>query len=307
MLAHALRRLLGALPTLFILLSLTFFMMHAAPGGPFDRERNLPPQIEAAMAAEYHLDRPLWRQYLGYLGGLAHGDLGPSFQYQGYSVAELIGSGAPVSLRLGTAAIVLALLLGAALGCAAALRRGSALDRGLMVFAMLGLSLPNYVVAPLLILLFAIALGWLPAGGWSAHGIWDAVLPVMALALPQVAVIARLMRGSMIEVLNQNFIRTARAKGLPMRLIVWRHALRPALLPVLSYLGPAAAGTITGSVVIEQVFAIPGIGRYFVQAALNRDYTLVLGVVLFYGALIILFNFVVDVLYGAIDPRMRPV
>jgi oligopeptide transport system permease protein len=306
MLTHALRRLLGALPTLFILVSLTFFMMRAAPGGPFDRERNLPPQIEAAMQAEYHLDRPLWRQYLGYLGGLAHGDLGPSFQYQGYSVAELIGSGAPVSLRLGVAAIIVALLLGGALGCIAALRRGSALDRGLMAFAMLGLSLPNYVVAPLLVLLFAIVLGWLPAGGWSAHGIADAVLPVVALALPQVAVIARLMRGSMIEVLNQNFIRTARAKGLPLRLIVWRHALKPALLPVLSYLGPAAAGTVTGSVVIEQVFGIPGIGRYFVQAALNRDYTLVLGVVLFYGALIILFNFLVDLLYGALDPRMRP-
>lgn len=306
MLTHALRRLLGALPTLFILVSLTFFMMRAAPGGPFDRERNLPPQIEAAMQAEYHLDRPLWRQYLAYLGGLARGDLGPSFQYQGYSVAELIGSGAPVSLRLGAAAIVLALLLGGTLGCAAALRRDSLLDRGLMAAAMLGLSLPNYVVAPLLILLFAIGLGWLPAGGWSGHGISDAVLPVIALALPQVAVIARLMRGSMIEALGQNFIRTARAKGLPMRLIVWRHALRPALLPVLSYLGPAAAGTVTGSVVIEQIFGIPGIGRYFVQAALNRDYTLVLGVVLFYGALIILFNFLVDLLYGALDPRMRP-
>jgi oligopeptide transport system permease protein len=305
MLAHALRRLLGALPTLFVLVSLTFFMMRAAPGGPFDRERSLPPQIEAAMAAEYHLDQPLWRQYLRYLGGLGHGDLGPSFQYQGYSVAELIGSGAPVSLRLGVAAIMLALLLGTALGCAAALRRDSPLDRGLMAAAMLGLSLPNYVVAPLLILLFAIVLGWLPAGGWSAHGSADAVLPVVALALPQVAVIARLMRGSMIEVLNQNFIRTAHAKGLPLRLIVWRHALKPAALPVLSYLGPAAAGTVTGSVVIEQIFGIPGIGRYFVQAALNRDYTLVLGVVLFYGALIILFNFVVDLLYGALDPRVR--
>ena len=306
MISHALRRLLGALPTLFILVSLTFFMMRAAPGGPFDRERNLPPQIEAAMQAEYHLDRPLWRQYLGYLGGLAHGDLGPSFQYQGYRVAELIGSGAPVSLRLGSAAIMLALLLGGTLGCIAALRRDSALDRGLMALAMLGLSLPNYVVAPLLILLFAIGLGWLPAGGWSPHGLADAVLPVVALALPQVAVIARLMRGAMIEVLNQNFIRTARAKGLPLRRIVWHHALRPALLPVLSYLGPAAAGTVTGSVVIEQIFGIPGIGRYFVQAALNRDYTLVLGVVLFYGALIILFNFLVDLLYGALDPRMRP-
>ncbi|MBV8063015.1 MAG: ABC transporter permease subunit, partial [Nevskia sp.] len=278
----------------------------AAPGGPFDRERALPPQIEAALRAEYHLDQPLWRQYLGYLGGLAHGDLGPSFQYGGFSVAELIAAGAPVSLRLGACAMLLALLCGGALGCIAALRRNRLADRALMALAMLGISVPNYVVAPLLVLLFAIGLGWLPAGGWSAHGLADAVLPVLALALPQIATIARLMRASMIEVLGAPWIRTARAKGLPPHQIVLRHALKPALLPLLSYLGPAAAGVMTGSVVIEQVFGIPGIGRYFVQAALNRDYTLVLGVVIFYGALIILFNFVVDLLYGVLDPRVRP-
>ena len=305
MLNHALKRLLGAVPTLLLLITLAFFLMRAAPGGPFDRERALPPQIEAALQAEYRLDQPLWRQYLGYLGGLARGDLGPSFQYTGFSVSELIASGAPVSFRLGACAMILAVLLGGLLGCLAALRRNSAFDRTLMALAMLGISVPNYVVAPLLILLFAIALGWLPAGGWSSHGIGDAVLPVIALALPQIATIARLMRASMIETLSANFIRTARAKGLPMRLIVWRHALKPAALPVLSYLGPAAAGIVTGSVGIEQVFGIPGIGRYFVQAALNRDYTLVLGVVIFYGALIILFNFLVDLLYGALDPRMR--
>ena len=305
MLTHALKRLLGAAPTLLLLITLAFFLMRAAPGGPFDRERALPPQIEAALQAEYHLDQPLWRQYLHYLGGLAHGDLGPSFQYSGFSVAELIASGAPVSFKLGACAMSLAVLLGGLLGCVAALRRNSIFDRALMALAMLGLSVPNYVVAPLLILLFAIVLGWLPAGGWSTHGIGDAVLPVIALALPQIATIARLMRASMIETLSANFIRTARAKGLPMRLIVWRHALKPALLPVLSYLGPAAAGSVTGSVVIEQVFAIPGIGRSFVQAALNRDYTLVLGVVIFYGALIILFNFLVDLLYGLLDPKLR--
>jgi oligopeptide transport system permease protein len=304
-LTHALKRLLGAAPTLLLLITLAFFLMRAAPGGPFDRERALPPQIEAALQADYHLDQPLWRQYLHYLGGLAHGDLGPSFQYSGFSVAELIASGAPVSFKLGACAMSLAVLLGGLLGCVAALRRNSVFDRALMALAMLGLSVPNYVVAPLLILLFAIVLGWLPAGGWSTHGIGDAVLPVIALALPQIATIARLMRASMIETLSASFIRTARAKGLPMRLIVWRHALKPALLPVLSYLGPAAAGIVTGSVVIEQVFAIPGIGRYFVQAALNRDYTLVLGVVIFYGALIILFNFLVDLLYGLLDPRLR--
>ena len=305
MLSHALKRLLAAVPTLLLLITLAFFLMRAAPGGPFDRERALPPQIEAALQTEYHLDQPLWRQYLHYLGGLTHGDLGPSFQYSGFSVSELIASGAPVSFKLGACAMVLAVLLGGLLGCLAALRRNSVFDRALMTLAMLGLSVPNYVVAPLLILLFAIVLGWLPAGGWSAHGSADAVLPVIALALPQIATIARLMRASMIETLGTNFIRTARAKGLPMRSIVWRHALKPAALPVLSYLGPAAAGIVTGSVVIEQVFGIPGIGRYFVQAALNRDYALVLGVVIFYGALIILFNFLVDLLYGMLDPRMR--
>ncbi|MDE0855617.1 MAG: oligopeptide ABC transporter permease OppB, partial [Nevskia sp.] len=296
MLNHALKRLFAALPTLLLLVTLAFFLMRAAPGGPFDRERALPPQIETALQAEYHLDQPLWRQYLHYLGGLARGDLGPSFQYSGFSVAELIGSGAPVSFRLGACAMVLAVLLGGLIGCLAALRRNSVADRALMGLAMLGISVPNYVVAPLLILLFAITLGWLPAGGWSSRGAADAVLPVIALALPQIATIARLTRASMIETLGASFIRSARAKGLPLRLIVWRHALRPAALPVLSYLGPAAAGIVTGSVVIEQVFAIPGIGRYFVQAALNRDYTLVLGVVIFYGALIILFNFLVDLL-----------
>lgn len=305
MLNHALKRLLAALPTLLLLVTLAFFLMRAAPGGPFDHERALPPQIETALQAEYHLDQPLWRQYLHYLGGLAHGDLGPSFQYSGFSVAELIGSGAPVSFRLGACAMLLAVLLGGLIGCLAALRRNSLADRALMGLAMLGISLPNYVVAPLLILLFAITLGWLPAGGWSSRGVADAVLPVIALALPQIATIARLTRASMIETLGASFIRSARAKGLPLRLIVWRHALRPAALPVLSYLGPAAAGIVTGSVVIEQVFAIPGIGRYFVQAALNRDYTLVLGVVIFYGALIILFNFLVDLLYGVLDPRLR--
>lgn len=305
MLNHALKRLFAALPTLLLLVTLAFFLMRAAPGGPFDRERALPPQIEAALQTEYHLDQPLWRQYLHYLGGLARGDLGPSFQYSGFSVAELIGSGAPVSFRLGACAMVLAVLLGGLIGCLAALRRNSVADRALMGLAMLGISVPNYVVAPLLILLFAITLGWLPAGGWSSRGAADAVLPVIALALPQIATIARLTRASMIETLGASFIRSARAKGLPLRLIVWRHALRPAALPVLSYLGPAAAGIVTGSVVIEQVFAIPGIGRYFVQAALNRDYTLVLGVVIFYGALIILFNFLVDLLYGVLDPRLR--
>ncbi|GAC1632263.1 MAG: oligopeptide ABC transporter permease OppB [Nevskia sp.] len=307
MLAFAARRLLIAVPTLWLLVTLSFFLMHAAPGGPFDRERQLPPDIEAALQAEYHLDESSLSQYGRYLRAVVvHGDLGPSFQYSGFRVTELIAAGAPVSLLLGLVAMTLAALAGIALGTLAALNRGAAIDRGVMLLAMTGISIPSYVTAPLLILLFAVTLGWLPAGGWTGGGLSVVILPVLALAAPQIAAIARLTRGSLIEVMSASYIRTARAKGLSERRIVLRHALKPALLPVLSYLGPAAAGLITGSVVIEQVFGIPGLGRYFVQGALNRDYTLVLGVVLFYGAVVILFNFLVDLLYGALDPRVRP-
>lgn len=306
MLAFAARRLLIALPTLWVLVTLSFFLMHTAPGGPFDRERQLPAEIEAALQAEYHLDEPVTKQYLRYLGGVLRGDLGPSFQYSGFRVSELIVAGAPVSLTLGLAALLFALLCGVVLGTLAALKRNTGIDHAVMLLAMTGISVPAYVIAPLMILLFAVTLGWLPAGGWSGGGLAVIVLPVFALAAAQIATIARLARGSLIEVMSANYIRTARAKGLPEHLVVLRHALKPALLPVLSYLGPAAAGLITGSVVIEQIFGIPGLGRYFVQGALNRDYTLVLGVVLFYGAVVILFNFLVDLLYGALDPRVRP-
>lgn len=305
MLSFALRRLMAAVPTLLVLVALSFFLMHAAPGGPFDSERSLAPEIEARLAAEFHLDEPLWRQFTRYLGGLLHGDLGPSFQYEGQTVSGLIAGGAPVSAAVGAAALLLALAGGVALGAIAAMRPGSRLDRGLMLLALAGLSVPAYVVAPLLILVFALGLAWLPAGGWDGS-VAAAVLPSIALALPQLAAIARLTRGALSEALDAPWIRTARAKGLPEHLIVLRHALKPALLPVLSYLGPAAAGLMTGSVVVEQVFGIPGIGRHFVQGALNRDYTLVLGVVLFYGALVIAFNFIVDLAYGALDPRARP-
>lgn len=304
MLSYAGRRLLTAVPTLFVLIALSFFLMHLAPGGPFDGERSLPPEIEARLAAEFHLDEPLWRQFGRYLGGLLNGDLGPSFQYEGQTVSGLIASGAPVSAAIGAAALLLALSGGIAIGAVAAMRPGSRLDRGLMLVALTGLSIPSYVIAPLLILIFALGLAWLPAGGWDGS-FTAALLPSLALALPQLAAIARLTRGALAEALEAPWIRTARAKGLPERLIVLRHALKPALLPVLSYLGPAAAGLMTGSVVVEQMFGIPGIGRYFVQGALNRDYTLVLGVVLFYGALVIAFNFLVDLAYGALDPRAR--
>ena len=305
MLYYALKRLLGALPTLFLLLTLAFFMMRLAPGGPFDSEKSLPPEIQANLDRKYHLDEPLPAQYLRYLGDLLRGDLGPSFQYQDYTVNELIAAGFPVSARLGLLAMALAVVLGVALGTLAALHQNRPADHAVMTLAMTGISIPNFVLAPLLILLFAVHLGWLPAGGWNGSRWQNLVLPVIALALPLVAYIARLTRGSMIEVLRAPFLRTARAKGLPEHTLILRHALKPALLPVVSFLGPATAAILTGSVVVEQIFGIPGLGRHFVQGALNRDYTLVMGVVIFYGALIILFNFIVDLLYAVLDPRVR--
>lgn len=307
MLSYALRRILGAIPTLLLLIALTFVLIRAAPGGPFDSERNLSPEIEANMERAYHLDESLPRQFLRYLSGLLRGDLGPSFQYRDYTVNELIATGFPVSARLGASAMLLALLAGISLGVFAALRQNSFLDHAAMTFAMTGISVPSFVLAPLLILLFAVHLGWLPAGGLGGDrlDLVHMVLPVVSLALPQVAYIARLTRGSMIEVLRSDYIRTARAKGLPLRSLILRHALKPALLPVVSYLAPATAGIVTGSVVIEQIFGLPGLGRYFVQGALNRDYTLVMGVVIFFGVLIILLNLLADIVYGLLNPRVR--
>lgn len=280
-------------------------MMRVAPGGPFDTEKTLPPEVQANLDKKYHLDEPLLKQYGRYLFELAKGDFGPSFQYKDYSVNELIATGFPVSLRLGLSAIFLAFFIGSALGTIAALRQNSFTDYSVMTAAMTGISVPNFVMAPILILVFAIFLKWLPAGGWNSGAFKNTILPIVSLALPQIAYISRLTRASMIEVLRGNPIRTARAKGLPERLVILRHALRPALLPVISYLGPATAAIITGSVVVEQIFGIPGLGRYFVQGALNRDYTLVMGVVVFYGALIILFNFIVDLVYAMLDPKIR--
>ena len=310
MLRLFLRRLLESIPTLLILIAVTFFMMRMAPGGPFDSEKRLAPEVEANLRAAYHLDEPLWQQFGRYLWNLAQGDFGPSFQYRDRTVTELIAGGFPVSLQLGGLAMLIAVIGGVALGSLAALRQNKPTDYTTMAVAMTGISVPNFVLAPLLVLVFAVSLGWLPAGGLGEVGFWQGgwknlVLPVITLALTQVAYIARLTRGSMIEVLRSNYIRTARAQGLSTTTILLRHALKPALIPVVSYLGPATAGLITGSVVIEQIFGLPGLGRYFVTGALNRDYTLVLGIVVFYGALIILFNFLVDLIYGWLDPRSR--
>ena len=303
MLRFAAKRLIGAIPTLFLIVTFSFFLMRIAPGGPFDRERIVPPEIEARLIHAYHLDDPLWKQYLRYLGDLVQGDFGPSLKYKDFTVTELIAEGFPVSMRLGGLAVLIALLVGVSTGTIAALRQNSGTDYAAMGVAMTGIIIPNFVMAPLLTLVFGLWLSWLPVGGWG--GPIYMILPVFALSLYQIGFIARLTRGSMIEVLRTNYVRTARAKGLPERVAITRHALKAAMLPVVSYLGPAIINTITGSVIIEQIFGIPGIGRYFVQAALNRDYTLVMGVTVFYGVLIILANLAVDLIYGLLDPRIR--
>ncbi len=302
---YILKRLLGAIPTLFILITIAFFLIRIAPGGPFDEDKALPPEILANLEAKYNLDQPLIVQYARYLGSVLRGDLGPSFQYSDFTVNELIAEGFPVSIRLGASALLLALVFGVLIGTIAAWRQNSRLDYALMGSAMTGIAIPNFVLAPVLILLFAVYAGWLPAGGWGGGQLRNMVLPVIALALPYMAYVARLTRGSMVETLRSDFVRTARAKGLPEWKILGKHSLKVALLPVVSYLGPAAAAIITGSVVIEQIFGLPGMGRYFVQGALNRDYTLVMGVVIVIGVLIVLFNLIVDIIYALIDPRIR--
>ena len=298
-------RFLGAIPTLLALICFACLLVKAAPGGPFDMERSLPVEVEANLRAAYNLDDPIHVQLLKYIGDILQGDFGPSFQYRDFTVTELIASGFPVSLRLGLSAIIIALFFGSLIGTIAALKQNTKIDYIAMFFGMAGISIPNFVMAPLLILFFAIAYNILPAGGYNNGSIENMVLPVISLALPQVAYIARLTRGSMIEVLSSNFVRTAKAQGIPMKSIVFSHVLKPTFLPIISYIGPATAAIITGSVVVEQIFGLPGLGRYFVQGALNRDYTLVMGVVVFYGCLIIAFNLLVDVLYGFVDPKIR--
>lgn len=305
MLRYSLKRMLSAVPTLFVVVTLTFFMIRMAPGGPFDLERPLDPLILANLNRAYNLDAPLWQQYLTYLGNIAHGDLGPSFTKRDFSVNDLFRIGLPVSILIGSLALGLALAAGVILGAIAALRQNSAIDTAVVGLATLGITTPTFVVAPLLSLVFGVWLGWLPAGGWdtAAPAYW--VLPIATLALPQVAIIARMIRGATIEALRSNHVRTARAYGLPARVVVGVHALRAALLPTVSYLGPNAATLLTGSVVVETIFGIPGIGRYFVQGALGRDYTLVMGTVMVIAVFTIVFNLLVDLLYAAFDPRVR--
>lgn len=305
MISFVLRRLASAVPTLFIVVTISFFLMRFAPGGPFNLERPLPPQTMANLMATYHLDQPLWNQYLTYISNAVTGDFGPSYIYKDNTVAELIGKGLPYSMELGFYALLLALVGGVLAGTIAALRQNSALDFLIMSVSTVGVTVPNFVVGPVLTLIFAITLSWLPAGSWGDGSLRFLILPMIALALPQLAVFARLTRGSMIEALHTDHIRTARAYGLPARTVVITHAMRAAMLPVVSYLAPAAAALLTGSAVVETIFTIPGVGRYFVLGAINRDYTLVMGTVVLIAIFVIVFNLLVDIIYGLLDPRVR--
>ena len=304
MFGYAIRRLAGALPTLLVIVTAAFFLMRLAPGGPFDDEQTLAPEIAANLEAAYGLDQPILVQYRNYLGGLLRGDLGPSFRYKDFEVSELIARGLPITASLGAAALLLAVITGVPLGMLAGRRRNRTSDHVVMGVALAGIAVPNFVVAPLLALVFGVLLGWLPVSGWESGNLRYAILPVITLALPLIAYIARLTRGSLLEVLQSPFIRTARAKGLSESRILWRHDFKQTILPVVSFLGPAAAALLTGSLVVEQIFGLPGVGRYFVQGAVNRDYTLVMGMVVFYAVLIVLLNLLVDLAYGWLDPRV---
>lgn len=302
-LAWLARRLAGVVLTFAVIVAAVFGLLRLAPGGPFDGERALPPEVEANLRAAYHLDEPLPKQFARYVAALAQGDLGPSFRQKDFTVNDLVARGLPVSATLGAGALVIAVCVGLWIGIGAGLRPGSRRDALLMSIASLGIALPPVIAAPVLVMVVAVFWQLLPAGGIGTPAHF--VLPVLALALPYTAAVARLTRGSVVETLSAPHLLTAAAKGLPQRRVLTRHILPLALLPVLSYLGPMAAGLLAGSVVVEQVFDLPGIGRYFVQGAINRDYTLVMGVTLVYAALVLLFNLAVDLLYGRLDPRIR--
>ena len=306
MIRFIIRRLISLIPTLFLIVTFSFFIMKVAPGGPFSAERNPPPEVLANINKVYHLDEPLPKQYVRYLGNMLRGDLGPSFRYKDYTVNDLIGNTMPNSLILGITALCSALVFGLLVGLISAVKRNSVADYAAMSVAVIGISIPLFVVGPLLMLLFAVKLKWLPTSGWitGRQGLKTLVMPALALSLPYFAYIARLSRASVLEVLRSDYIRTAYAKGLSYPVVLFKHALKGAMLPVISYLGPAFAGIITGSVVIERIFLVPGLGTFFVQSALNRDYTLIMGTVIMYSVILILMNFVVDILYAVIDPRI---
>ena len=303
--SYAFKRTLSAIPTLLAVITVCYLLLHATPGGPFDAEIKVSPVVLANLKAKYHLDEPLWQQYLYYLGNLLRGDLGASFRYEDWTVNELVAKALPVSAAIGVGASVIAILLGVSMGIVAALKQNSVADYVVMFLGNLGHSFPSFVVGPVLILVFAVWLRWAPAGGWNDFEPRYMVLPMTLLVMIEMTSIARVMRGSMIEVMHSNFIRTARAKGLPMRTIVLRHALKPALLPVVSLIGPMVISVITAAVVTESVFSIPGIGKLIINGASNRDYTLVLGLVVLITFIAVSINLIVDLVYALLDPKIR--
>ena len=307
MFAYSMRRILVAIPTMLVIIAVAFFMMRLAPGSPFDTERALAPEIRAQLMAYYGFDKPLFFQFLDFLKGLVTFDLGPSLIYKDQTVSDIIGSGFPVSIVVGLSALIVAASIGIPLGLIAALKQNTGPDYSIMAIAMAGICIPSLVVGPILSLVFGVYLGWLPTAGLDLGQMTvpTLLLPVITLALPQIAIISRLVRSSAIEVLRSNCDRTARAKGLPELHVLTKHALRAALLPLVSYLGPACAGLITGSVVVETVFQLPGIGRNFVTSALQRDYPVVMAVVVLYASLIILLNLLADLAYGLLDPKVK--
>jgi len=305
MLSYALRRIAGLIPTLLVIITVSFCVVRLAPGGPFDQEQALPPAVRANLERLYGLDQPLAVQYVHYLRGLLRGDFGPSLRQRDFTVSELVAQGLPLSATLGLAAILLAVLSGIPAGILAALWRNRGADYCVTTLAALGLALPSFVTGPLFALVFGLYLRWLPVAGWQHGAPRYLVLPVLTLALPVAAYVARLTRASLLEVLNAHYVRSARARGLGTPRVLWRHALRPALMPVVSYLGPAVAFVMTGSLVIETVFGLPGTGRYLVEGAIDRDYPLVMGMIVVYGALTLFLNLIADLIYGWLDPGVR--
>lgn len=300
---YVVRRIVSMIITLFFVITLTFVMMHSIPGNPFTGEKKLPPAIEKALMEKYNLDKPLSQQYVDYVSGVAKGDFGPSMKYNGRTVNDLIGDGFPVSAELGGLAILLIVILGIPLGVVAALKQGTWVDRTMIFFAIVGVTIPSFVLATLLIYVFGTKLKWLPTSRWMS---WKSrIMPTIALGVSSIAYVARLTRSSMLEVINQDYIRTARAKGLSETVVVFKHALKNALIPVVTYLGPLTAAILTGSFIIEKIFAVPGMGRMFVESISNRDYTVIMGVTIFYSLILVLFIFIVDLIYGLIDPRIK--
>lgn len=297
------RRLGSSIMAVFFVITITFMLMHSIPGGPFAREKAIPPEIKEALEARYHLSDPLWKQYVDYLGNLAQGDLGPSFKYKGTTVNEIIAQCFPVSAALGTVAILFSLVVGILSGIIAALNHNKWQDYLAMLLATVGFAVPSFILAGFLMYIFALKLQWFPAALWGSPS--QVVLPALALAGMPTAVIARFMRSSLLEVMQQDYIRTARAKGLSNRVVVYRHALRNAIMPIITYLGPLVAGIFTGSFVVENIFAIPGLGQYFVSSISNRDYTVILGVTVFYSVFLVAMTLVVDLAYSWIDPRIK--